>query len=36
MKLISFVRLEGWQVEMEAGLSVAVDTELSEELQKKV
>lgn len=27
--------LEGWQVETEAGLSVAVDTELSEELQKE-
>jgi len=27
--------LEGWQVESEAGLSVAVDTELSEELQKE-
>ena len=27
--------LEGWQVETELGLSVAVDTELSEELQKE-
>ena len=27
--------LEGWQVETEVGLSVAVDTELSEELQKE-
>ena len=35
MKSISYVRLEGWQVETEVGLSVAVDTELSEELQKE-
>lgn len=36
-KEIDIVRtgLEGWQVESEAGLSVAVDTELSEELQKE-
>ena len=36
-KEIDIIRtgLEGWQVESEAGLSVAVDTELSEELQKE-
>ncbi len=36
-KEIEIIRtgLEGWQVESEAGLSVAVDTELSEELQKE-
>lgn len=36
-KEIDIIRtgLEGWQVESEAGLSVAVDTELSVELQKE-
>ena len=36
-KEIDIIRtgLEGWQVESEAGLSVAVDTELSEELKKE-